>query len=123
RDLLAQAKEDYRSQQYASCLDRCEALAANYADLPEAAEATQLLTDLKGNPEAMKVACEQAGDRLRGLYLGLAESDLQKGQPQQAVYYLERVVQVFPNSKHAEAAQAKLAVLQGLPTRSDSKKP
>jgi thioredoxin-like negative regulator of GroEL len=123
RDLLTQAKDDFRSQMYSSCLERCEVLAATYADLPEAGEAMQLLAEVKGNPEIMKVACEQVGDRLGGLYLALAESYLKKGQPQQAVYYLERVVQVFPNTKHAEAAQARLAILQGLPTRSDSKKP
>jgi tetratricopeptide (TPR) repeat protein len=123
RDLLTQAKDDYRSQLYSTCMDRCELLVANYGDLPEAVEATQLLKDVRGTPEILKVACEQVGDRLGGMYLTLAESYLKKGQPQQAVYYLERVVQVFPNSKLAEAAQARLAVLQGLPTRSDSKKP
>ena len=123
RDLLAQAKEDFRLQQFSSCLERCETIIANFAELPEATEAGQLLADVKSNPEWMKTACEQAGERLSGLYLGLAESYLKKGQPQQAVYYLERIVQVFPNTKYAETAQAKLAVLQALPTRSESKKP
>ena len=35
RDLLAQAREDFRTQQYLCCLDRCEALASQFADLPE----------------------------------------------------------------------------------------
>lgn len=123
RDLLTLAKEDFRLQQYSSCLERCETLAANFADLPEATAAGQLLADLKSNPELMKVACDQAGDRLGGLYLGLAESYLKKGQPQQAVYYFRRIVQMFPNTKYAEAADAKLTVLEGIPTRSESKKP
>jgi thioredoxin-like negative regulator of GroEL len=123
RDLLAQAKEDFRLQQFASCLEHCEMLVANFGDLPEAAEAGQLAADVKSNPEWMKAACDQAGDRLSGLYMGLAESYLRKGQPQQAAYYLERIVQVFPNTTYAEMAQSKLSVLQALPTRSENRKP
>jgi outer membrane protein assembly factor BamD (BamD/ComL family) len=109
-------------QQYATCLERCETIVANFADLPEANEASQLLADVKGNPELMKAACDQAGERLGGYYLALADSYLKKGQPQQAIYYLERIVQLFPDTKYAETAQAKLTSLRGLPTRSDSKK-
>src|SRR5262249_55162253 len=32
RELLAQAREDYRTQQYLCCLDRCEVLAGSYGD-------------------------------------------------------------------------------------------
>ena len=123
RDLLALAKEEFRMQQYSSCIDRCETLVANFGDLPEATEAGQLLTDLKSNPDLMKTACDQLGDRLGSLYLSLAEGYLKKGQPQQAGYYLDRIVQMFPNTKYAEAAEAKLTVLRGIPTRSENKKP
>jgi thioredoxin-like negative regulator of GroEL len=123
RDMLAQAKEEYRLQYFSNCLERCEMIVSNFGDLPEAMEATQLLADIKNNPELMKVACDQVSDRLGGMYLNLAESYLKKGQPQQAIYYLERIVQLFPNSKQAETAQAKLAILQGLPMRSESRKP
>src|SRR5207248_8088213 len=34
RELLAQAKEDYRTQQYLCCMERCEVLASTYPDLP-----------------------------------------------------------------------------------------
>src|SRR5207237_884802 len=34
RALLAQAREDYRTQQFLCCLDRCEVLRGVYADLP-----------------------------------------------------------------------------------------
>ena len=47
----------------------------------------------------------------------------QKGQPQQAVFYLKRIVQMFPNTKYAESAEAKLSVLEAIPTRSESNKP
>jgi Tfp pilus assembly protein PilF len=51
------------------------------------------------------------------LYLSLADAALKQGQPQQAVSYLERVVQALPNSRHAETAQARLAQIQGQPPR------
>lgn len=116
RELLAQAKEDYRTQQYLCCLDRCEALAANYADLPEGAEAVQLAGEIKNNPEWMKAASESASDRLGLLWLSLAETWLRKGEPQQAAQYLERILQSFPGTRQAEAAQVRLSYLKGQPT-------
>jgi tetratricopeptide (TPR) repeat protein len=114
-DLLAQAREDYRTQQFLCCLDRCEVLIAQYTDLPEGAEAAQLTSDIKSNAEWAKLACDQMSDRLGVLYLALADTCLKKGQPQQAVHYLERVVQNFPASRHAEAAQVRLSQIQGQP--------
>ncbi len=117
RDLLNQAKEDYRTQQFACCLDRCELLASQFGDLPEGAEAVRLEGEIKANAEWMKAACDQLGERLGVLYLGLAESCLKKGQPEQAVFYLERITRAFPNSRHAEAAQIRLSQIQGGPMR------
>jgi thioredoxin-related protein len=114
-NLLSQAREDYRTQQFLCCLDRCEVLIAQYADLPEGAEAAQLTSDIKSNAEWAKLACDQLSDRLGVLYLALADTCLKKGQPQQAVHYLERVVQNFPTSRHAEAAQVRLSQIQGQP--------
>ncbi len=53
------------------------------------------------------------GERLGTLYLTLAETWLKKGQPQQAIFYLERIVQTFPNTRNADLAQARLAQIQG----------
>lgn len=117
RQMLAQAREDYRSQQYLCCLDRCELLAAQYSDLPEGSQAIQLAAEIKSNPEWMREVCETMSNRLCTLYLGLAESCLQGGQPLQATAYLERVVQSFPGTRHAEAAQLRLLQIQGQPTR------
>jgi hypothetical protein len=115
RDLLAQAREDFRTQQYLCCLDRCEVLVTQFADLPEAAEAAQLGAEVKGNAEWARQACEQMSDRLGVLYLALADACLKKGQPQQAAFYLERVVQTLPNTRHAETAQVRLSQIQGQP--------
>jgi thioredoxin-like negative regulator of GroEL len=125
RELLAEAREDYRTQQYLLCLHRCEVLAATFGDLPEGNEAAQLAGEIKTNPERLRQAAEMAGEQLGSLYLSLAEACLKKGQPQQAMMWLERVVQAVPNTRQADAAQMRLAQLQGQPaTRPvDFKKP
>lgn len=116
RELLAQAKEDYRTQQFLCCLDRCEILAASYADLAEGAEASQLAAEIKNNPEWMQGACDSLTDRLGLLYLAMAETWLRKGQPQQAAQCLERVMQACPGTRQAEAAQVRLSYLKGQAT-------
>jgi thioredoxin-like negative regulator of GroEL len=122
REQLDKAREDYRRKQYLACLDRCEALIANYADSPEGTEARKLADEIKANPEWTKQACDQMGDRLSSLYLTLAETWLKKGQPQQAVFYLERVVQTFPNTRNADIAQVRLAQIQGPSKMPDANK-
>jgi thioredoxin-related protein len=117
RELLAQAREEYRTKRFLACLDRCDDLMTSYADLPEGVDAMQLAAQIKNNPDWMKQVCESLSDRLGGLYLSLAETLLKKGQPQQAAIYLERVVQTFPGTRQAEAAQIRLAQIQGHPTQ------
>ncbi|MGH7172984.1 MAG: DUF255 domain-containing protein [Gemmataceae bacterium] len=113
REMLDQARDDYRRRQYLSCLNHCESLIANYADLSEGAEAGKLAAEIKDNPEWTKQVCEQMGERLSTLYLTLAETWLKKGQPQQAVLYLERIVRSFPHTRNADIAQVRLAQIQG----------
>jgi hypothetical protein len=115
QDLLAQAREDYRKQQYLACLDRCELLVGTYGDMSESLEAMQMANEIKKNPEWIKLACDQLGDRLSQMYLNLAETWLAKGEPQQAIFYLERVMQAAPNTRHAEVAQIRLSLLLGQP--------
>jgi thioredoxin-related protein len=115
RELLAQAKEEYRAQQYLLCIDHCEVLAAGYGDLPEGVEAVQLAAEIKNNPDWMQQACESLTDRLGLMYLALAETWLKKGQPQQAVSCLERLIQALPGTRQAELAQMRLAQIRGQP--------
>jgi thioredoxin-related protein len=117
RELLAQAKEDYRAEQWLCCLDRCETIFNNYPDLAEATEAQQLASAIRTNPEWMQKTCEGMAVRLGEMYLSLAEAWVQKGQPQQAMLCLERIIRTFPGSRQAEAAQYRLSQLQGLPTQ------
>jgi thioredoxin-like negative regulator of GroEL len=118
KEMLTQAREDYRMQQFTCCLDRCELLVSQFSSTAEAQDAAALMNDIKGNPEFLKSACNQLGDRLAVLTLALAESLLKKGQPQEAVFYFERVVQNYPDTRHAENAQGRLAQIRGLPSRS-----
>jgi thioredoxin-like negative regulator of GroEL len=115
RELLAQAREEYRTQQYLCCLNRCDVLMTSFPELPEGVEAMQLAAEIKNNPEWMRLACDTLSDQLGTLYLSLAETWLKKGQPEQAVICLERVVQTLPGTRQAEAAQVRLAQIQGQP--------
>jgi thioredoxin-like negative regulator of GroEL len=121
-ELLVQAQQDYSHKQFLSCLDRCETILAKHSDQPEADEAGKLASEIKSNPDLTRHAAEEMSERLGVLYLALADSWLRKGQPQQAVYYLERLVQTLPNSRHAEVAQVRLAQIQGAPIRLTERK-
>jgi thioredoxin-like negative regulator of GroEL len=125
RELLAQAREDYRTQQYLGCLERCELLSTSYADLPEGAEARQLAGEVKDNPELLARACDSLNQRMGVMYLTLAESWMKKGDARQAQLCLERVMQAAPGTRQAEQAQVQLARLQGTsPTQqAEYKKP
>jgi thioredoxin-related protein len=125
RELLAEAREDFRTQQYLLCLHRCDVLATTFGDQPEAAEAAQLAGEIRNNPERLRQAADAAGEQLGAMYLALAEACLRRGQPQQAILWLERVVQALPNTRQADVAQMRLAQIQGQPaTRAvDFKKP
>jgi thioredoxin-like negative regulator of GroEL len=113
RELLAQARDDYRTQQYLGCLERCELLTGGYSDLPESAEAQQLANEIKENPPLLARACDSLNQRMGAMYLSLAESWLKKGQPLQAQLCLEKVLQAAPGTRHAEQAQVQLARLHG----------
>jgi len=115
RDIMVLAREDFRLEQYLSCLDRCEMLAQDFADLPEASEANQLSGGIKNHPEWLQKVCDAIPQRYGMLYLAMADSQLKLGQPQQAMYYLELIQQAFPNSRAAELAKIRKAQIQGGP--------
>ena len=69
---------------------------------------------IRNNAEWMQHACDAMAVRLGEMYMNLAESWVQKGQQQQAMLCLERVVRTFPGTRQAEAAQFRLAQLKGL---------
>lgn len=113
RDMLAMAKEEFRSGNYHDCLQKCEQLSAGFADRPEAKEGSALAAEIKNNPDRLAMACEQMNEKTASMYLALAESWMKKGQHKEASVCLEKVVKLNPNSRHANIAQARLTSIQG----------
>jgi tetratricopeptide (TPR) repeat protein len=114
-ELMLQAQEDFRSGQYLICLIRCDTLTSRFGDLPDGAEAAELAAKITTNPEWMQQVCDTLPDLGGMSFLKMAEAKLKQGEPQQAVIFLERVLQAFPNTRHAEQAQIRLSQIQGPP--------
>jgi hypothetical protein len=112
-DLLALAKEEFRTGRYYDCLQRCELLNSGFADRPESKESTALAAEIKTHPDRLAAACEQMNEKTAAMYLALAESWTKKGQDKEATGCLEKVMKLCPNSRHAALAQAQLTKLQG----------
>ncbi|MCI0700232.1 MAG: thioredoxin family protein [Planctomycetia bacterium] len=123
RDLLAEAKDEFRTGQLYDCLLKCERLSSAFADLPEAKEAAALLTDIRGNPERLAKVCEQMNERTAAMYLALADSWVKKGQFAEASACLKKVIALCPNTKQADIAQAELTKIQSKGTPTGGQKP
>lgn len=119
-ELLAQARDFHRNRDLVPCLDRCSTLLRDFIDLPEGQEASAILSEIKANPVLLQQAAESLSERLGEMYLALAESHLNKGQPQRAEFYLQRVVLSCPGSRQAESAQVRLNQLQSIRPRSNT---
>jgi thioredoxin-related protein len=106
--LLASARLDYEQQNWLACLERCDRLLREFADLPQAQDAQRLLEQLKSQPERMHTACERVTERLGELQLTLAESWLRQGEPQLAIETFRKVLIMFPDTRYAELARRRL---------------
>jgi tetratricopeptide (TPR) repeat protein len=122
QEMLALAREDYKAQRFLCCLDRCEQLALDFGDLPEGQAGDKLSAEIKDNTEWAAKAADQLTDRLCVLYLAQADAWLKKGQPQQAIAHLDRLVKLYPGSRHAALARGKLSRLRGAPEVPGEKK-
>ena len=116
RDLLAVARDDFRTGRLYDCIQKCEQIATGYPELPEARDANALLSDIKSNPERLAKACDQMNDRTAAMYMALAESWAKKGLSGEAAACLKKVMALCPNSRHADLAQAELTKLNGRTT-------
>lgn len=112
RELLAQARDEYRSEHFLNCMERCELLTTSFSDLDESKEAKQLAETIRENPEYLAKACEALNHRTGAMYLSLAECWLKKGQTEQAILCLERVAKMVPGSNQADAAQERIAAIR-----------
>lgn len=113
KELLAQAREEFRTQQFSGCLDRCDLITANYPLSAEANEAVQMAAEIRSNPDWLAKACDQLNEKLGNLYLAQAESWSRKGDKTQAAACLEKVRQLAPGSQLAQMAQTRLKEMTG----------
>lgn len=113
RDLLALAKDEFRAGRYYDCLQRCDHLAAAFADRTEGKDGAALAAEIKNNPDRLAAACEQMNEKTAAMYLTLADSWAKKGQAAEATACLDKVMKLVPNSRQAGLAQAQLAQIQG----------
>lgn len=112
-ELLALIRQDYQQGNLASCIERSDLLNALAPSSNEAREGAIIASQIRENPEAMRTVIDQTSEKIGQMYLGLAEGWIRKGQPQQAIFYLEKTIQSFPGTRHAEMAQIQLARLTG----------
>ena len=82
---------------------------------PAELDAQKVIDDVLADPQALKQLVEAQSDRLANTLFQAAEVAIKQGQPQQAIYYLDRVSQVFPNSRFSNQALTRLAQIQGPP--------
>jgi hypothetical protein len=108
RELLALARDDFRNQRLAGCLERCQALAATFPDLPESAEARQLASQIKNDPDRLQRGCAALVESLAVLYAELAECWSRQGQPRQAAAVWQQLVRCCPETPQAQLARDRL---------------
>lgn len=81
REVARAAREDFRAKRFLACLERCEVLAADFADLPEAVEGRALVAAIKEHPERLRQVCDALADRLGGFQRLLTEAVEKQGRP------------------------------------------
>jgi uncharacterized protein YyaL (SSP411 family) len=112
RDLLAAAREEFRTNKFYDCLQKCDQLTAAYAGLPEAKEGAALAADIRGNPERLSAVCDQMNQRTAAMYTTLAETWAKKGQAAEAIACYEKVAKLCPNTRQADLAVAQMNLLR-----------
>lgn len=113
REILALARDDYRTERYLACLEHCDTLATAYRGLPEGVEGAQLATLVRDNPERMSRAVADMNDRMGAMYMALAQSHIKRGNHTGAAQALEKLVTACPTCSGASEARVQLASLQG----------
>ena len=111
QDLLAQARDAFRSERYSAALELCEILETTYKDLSEGRQGAALAAEIRSSPEKLALAADHLNERLAAMYATLGDSWLKKGQKEQAVAFFEKAVRAAPASLVARDAQTKLTSL------------
>jgi hypothetical protein len=68
----------------------------------------QLMAQFKDDPAQLQRVCAALEVSLAEMYLELAEAWSRQGQHEQEAAALQKILQSFPDSRHAQAAQARL---------------
>ncbi len=111
RELNAVLQDRLRHGRVADALDLAGLLRTHFPGTPEAAEANGLVAQMTADPARLAEAADQQAARTAATYLALADAHATRGDNAAAVRAFDRVVQVAPQSRHAAAARARLAVL------------
>jgi thioredoxin-related protein len=124
KELLGQARDEFKAEKYAATLEICQTLETTYFDLEEGTQGAKLAAEIRSKPEKFALACEQLNERLATMYTAAGDKWLEKGDKDQAATSYEKAVRTAPASAVAREAQLKLASLVGRtqPTTSGSRK-
>jgi thioredoxin-related protein len=104
RNLVEQARRDLDDGLPMACLERCGLLTAEYADLPQAAEAQRLLDQLVSDSNALDGSRARFNSILGDMYLKRAAEKRDHGDLAAAQYFLEHAYQVCPQSAEIRSA-------------------
>ncbi len=123
-ELLAEARDFMKSQDFFQCLERCDTLVAAYRGMTESDEAAKIAALIRDNPEWLAKACQRLNEHTATMHLALAEAWLKKGKIAEAIAALEMVDRLVPTSDLAGTARSRIAELRGNPSiPADFKKP
>ncbi len=103
REILGQAVDAYRKQQWLTCLDQSRSLMVFYPDLAESTEARQLEQAI--GTEQLERLEKDLIENLAQVYWELAQGKIRQNQLSQASPYMEKIVHTCPGSRYAPAAQ------------------
>ena len=116
RILLAEARQFYEKKEHLKCLEWCRTLINNYGYLDEVKEALAMQKAIRSNPAWMEDNRQRLKEQLAEMSIALANTYLERGQPELAKSTLREVTRICPNSTFAEAAELRLNQLNGQPT-------
>jgi tetratricopeptide (TPR) repeat protein len=115
REVLNLAKEAYREEHFATCIEHCEYVVAGYADSAEGREAAALLAGLRADAKRLAAAADELSERAAATQAAVAAAYAKTGDTQSATRHYEKAVRANPEGKAALAARDELAKLIAVP--------